>query len=137
MKTYHAVLVMAAAVGLCGCDTLESRIARHRDYFNGLGTGKQEHLRHYALASGDTMRDVEIGMGTPHRQSTDASGVVTYVYKRSIRSIEVDRANGSFKDGASGRVTTEVCFRGDRLYRSREIVEKNVHQLSEGAWTYF
>ncbi len=128
---------MVAGVALCGCDSLDSRISKHREYYNGLGAAKQERLRQYVMVSGDTMRDVEIGLGVPDRRYTDSSGMVTFVYKRSLRSIEVDRDKGGFKDGPGGMVITEVCFRGDRLYKSREIIDTNQHHLSEGSWSYF
>jgi len=128
---------MLVGAVLCGCDTTESRIAKHRDYYASLGAGKQERLKQYNPASGDTITDVEIGWGVPHKQFRDANGNLTYVYKRSSKRIELDRTQGAFREEGARLVTTEICFRGTTLHKSREVVESGVHHWSADKWTYF
>ena len=78
-------LLLAVAVALAGCDTIDQRIGRKSAVFGALPAAEQARLRQGTVAIGDTPDMVYIAIGEPSRRlekRTAVSNRTIWIYRR-------------------------------------------------------
>lgn len=124
MRCLASILVAGGLLALiCGCESVDARVARHAATFGQLGPDVQARLRTGEVARGDTFDMVVIAAGEPqHANSITTSGGrtrTTWTYTKKVRrSVGTQNVKYSARQGT---LTYEEVMRVDEFVL-REVV---------------
>lgn len=114
MRRFLLVFIGAAFLGVAGCNTRATRLAREPELFSSLDSATREKIARGEIDLGYTPELVRLALGEPSEQSAspdDGSGQTTWVYRTFHRDP---------KDIIAGGYRRRVVF--DPVLRSETVI---------------
>jgi hypothetical protein len=104
LRSFSALLV-AAALALAACSTIDSRIRRQQALFDSYPPNVQHHIRNGVIEVGYTPEMVVMALGEPDRKvevRTDDGLADVWTYRKSVPGFSVGMGTGGYVGSGVG-----------------------------------
>ena len=125
MRLWSSTTLLAAALALAACNTIDSRIGRQQELFDSYPPNVQQNIRNGLIEVGYTPEMVVMALGEPDRKTemqTEDGVAEVWTYRKSVPGFGVGVGSGGYVGSGVG-IGTGVTVGEPARSEDRAVVE--------------